>query len=566
MVRKTLFCVIALVVLCQGVVFGQDDPFIALRGAKICLDPGISVHKKKSVANVETEANLRIGYFLQGMLEEAGARVSVTDIEEREFKSGKIDRYLLLLRALKIAGENKSDIVISIHHGYSPKARKNYVSAQYEPKASEALELLSREIAQSLSASLKMPNLSDVKSASLAEFSKTKIPIIYINSGLVSDKSERKKLKAVDYSRKKAVAIFKGIASGYAKIKDENLSLKILRPVAKYRKPSLPAAALAPPPAPAPPPPAAPVEEKKVAATGPEPFEKPIQAPPPVTIVSEKLKTTPVKVQQELPPTGPLSDNLPPSVSTSMVDGNYYPFDPLFPSPVDAIVDNSWLYGERISPTAYKRGISFLASKGSQIKAVANGTVVEINKSRAISKSTPYKKCIVIKHNESFRNKTVYSVYGRVNRMKVKKGAKVKVGTTLGFTGESFKGKGTPRWNEFEFEIRLGKNSPKHRQNPELFIRHFGGEGLGVVVGKIVSPKGKKEPSVNINGIKKPAAFSFYGYSKSYTGTAPGSLIYDENFAITDIVPGKHALKTKYQTRQIEIKPNQVLYIDLKGE
>lgn len=691
MLKKTITFFVVILLSINFACFSAEKIGL-LSDMRVCVDAGWGINKSKKIANTATEANLRIAYFLQEMLEEEGAYVVMTD-DTLDLKSGEIDSNLLFLRATKIARGEKCSMVITIQHGGSLDKDENYFSVIYEPQTNLKIKEYTVAIATILKQALNRPNKSLKDIDNLAAFSKTDVPIIYINCGLITNKQERKDLKKIDYCRLKAQAIFDGIIKANAVLKSKISSTQVSSnkksnrrsqekiipppmeeeaaviisedineedesivisddqsdtslidelpppevaslPVAEAEEPVMTEAdqldyqpiedidakqeieqtveptvnpneevdtkeSVEPTEEPKEPSPEEAVKEATEADIQPfkgkpalkptkqpeklpdvepiaEPVEKPVEpkakpetAPQskPIEQVVEPVpapQPTPTPVAEPVVAQAQAQPETQQTIVSEYKDGQYYPFNPPFPSPVDAQIDNSWLYGERFTQDTFKKGVSFITPKGTPVKAIADGIVDEINRSKYISKTAPYKRCVVLKHNDPYNGDTVYSIYGKLPIIKVKKGQAVKKGEIIGFTGEPYAGKGSSRLEEFEFEIRFGVNLPESRQNPELLIKQINSEGLGAIAGKVLKKTGKTAASVRIMRFIKPAGILNYGYTKSYTLDAVRSKGFDENYAATCLMPGKYIITTKYGKQEVEIKPNELLYFNIR--
>lgn len=612
--------------------FSQDTLITPLKGKRICVDAGAGVVDDKKLSDFETEVNLRIAFFLQGMLEGAGAIVTLSSYEGG-LESGKSKEVILMHRAMQSAQKGKADLILSIHHRYSEKKDANYITVLCAPEGDSKLEALASAISTSLSNALKIKAASDPNITVLKNISRITVPIIYINCGVITNKAEKKKLKDMDYCRQKATAIFKGFLEEHQKSVSSIKNIKVVEGTS-----TVPVVTALPPPQTL-----APPKMEKAAASKKEtksvPAEKTMQvsgkkivtAEPPMIKKSlrEKILSTPTdnvtekkvvsdesakkskkkkeiaaaskeasskkvtatikkevkqektaeqKVEKpaaqsaEKPAEKPTKETVSPKKSMPKIafeDGQQIIFEPPFDSPIDASIDNTSLYGEpykqEVQMKKFKKGVSFDAPKDTPIKAVADGIVETVNTSPKISKTAPYTKCVVIKHNELYANQTVYSVYGHVNGMKVKAGDPIKKGDILGSTSEIGTGNDKIR-TEFVFEIRLDKNLPDYRQNPELLIKQFKGEGLGMVIGKVVNSKGEKIPGIKIEGFKKPEGTSPYKYSMTYVPESKSTLSYDENFAVTGVTTGTYTITTnKGNSRTVEVKANEIVYLVWKS-
>ena len=96
-----------------------------LKDFKICLDPGhggqghVPDYKRGPTGVREAEVNLRVALYLRELLQEVGATVVMTRVD---------DAYVSLAMRSQIANESSADFFISLHHNGIDNPKTNYTS------------------------------------------------------------------------------------------------------------------------------------------------------------------------------------------------------------------------------------------------------------------------------------------------------------------------------------------------------------------------------------------------------------------------------------------------------
>lgn len=205
----------------------QQTPFHAeipsytrhLKGFKICLDPGhggqghISDYKRGPTGVREADVNLKVAFHLRNMLQEVGATVVMTRVD---------DSYVSLPMRSQIANESGADFFISLHHNGIDNPETNYTSTWYHGDADDSRQSLdlARYVQQGVSDALRLPNspatglFSDklVAASGFGVLRLTKCPAVLCEASFLSNPEEEARLKKDDYLRKEAYGYFLGLA------------------------------------------------------------------------------------------------------------------------------------------------------------------------------------------------------------------------------------------------------------------------------------------------------------------------------------------------------------------
>jgi len=167
-------------------------------------DPG----KVRSDGVEEKNINLDISLKLQQYLEQGGANVFTTRIDDSALSKKKIED----LRQRKIiAGGDDIDIFISIHQNSFPKKSANgaqvfyYKKSEHGKALAECIQNKIKEFADPKNERVPKPNgeyyiLKNTKAAS-----------VIVECGFLSNDEENKKLNSEEYQQKIAWAIYMGV-------------------------------------------------------------------------------------------------------------------------------------------------------------------------------------------------------------------------------------------------------------------------------------------------------------------------------------------------------------------
>ena len=205
----------------------QQTPFHAeipsytrhLKGFKICLDPGhggqahISDYKRGPTGVREADVNLQVALHLRNMLQEVGATVVMTRVD---------DAYVSLAARSQIANESGADFFISLHHNGIDNPETNYTSTWYHGDADDSRQSLdlARYVQQGVSDAMRLPSspatglFSDklMAASGFGVLRLTKCPAVLCEASFLSNPDEEARLKKDDYLRNEAYGYFLGVA------------------------------------------------------------------------------------------------------------------------------------------------------------------------------------------------------------------------------------------------------------------------------------------------------------------------------------------------------------------
>jgi hypothetical protein len=176
----------------------------------------------------------------------------------------------------------------------------------------------------------------------------------------------------------------------------------------------------------------------------------------------------------------------------------------------------------------------------------------------------PYGLAVLIRHTFSYGDKTLYTVYGHLDRIDVEKDQFVKVGDQIGIIGMT----GNTSGPHVHFEVRIEDSEGGRVQNPELWLAPP--VGSGVLAGRL------KDNIGNLIAAQQLWLKSLEtGYKYDITSYAPVKHIYSddyfhENFTIGDIPAGEYEIsmvyKNKWYRSNLTIAPGTVNYVTFNGK
>jgi dipeptidyl aminopeptidase/acylaminoacyl peptidase len=196
----------------------KEDP-TSLRGKIICIDPGhggtaSTDHYREGLSGEREEwINLRVAQLLKKKLEEKGAKVIMTRIE---------DVFVPLDARTKTANDNKADVFISIHHNATADTSVNFPIIYFHGASSENLAsvALGKDVASSLEKYFYKKEIPESLNSDYTIFPSNGaavlrntygIPAVLGEASFFTNSSEEARLKQEDYNSQEATAYLKAL-------------------------------------------------------------------------------------------------------------------------------------------------------------------------------------------------------------------------------------------------------------------------------------------------------------------------------------------------------------------
>jgi murein DD-endopeptidase MepM/ murein hydrolase activator NlpD len=178
-------------------------------------------------------------------------------------------------------------------------------------------------------------------------------------------------------------------------------------------------------------------------------------------------------------------------------------------------------------------------------------------------KDDPYGLAVMIRHNLSYQNRTLLTVYAHMEKATVIKGDWVKAGDQIGFVGLT----GATSGPHVHIEVRLEINDGSYQiQNPELWM--VPPVGYGVLAGRVMDTAGNLlgERKIFVRSLEANKVWTMVTYS---TRMKAVDEYYRENLVLSDLPAGKYEASLYYyglQKQVIEILPGAITYFRFMGQ
>lgn len=217
--------------------------------------------------------------------------------------------------------------------------------------------------------------------------------------------------------------------------------------------------------------------------------------------------------------------------------------------------------------TTVHTGVDIISPFHKPVLAAGDGQVVFVGyglMNGGGDENDPYGLAVLIKHSFSYGDKTLYSVYGHLDRIDVEKDQFVKTGDQIGIIGLT----GNTSGPHVHFEVRIEDSEGGRVQNPELWLAPP--VGSGVLAGRLKDNLGYLIAAQQL-WLKSLET----GYKYDIITYAPVKHIFSddyfhENFAIGDIPAGEYEIsllyKNKWYRLNITIAPGTVNYVTFEGK
>ena len=278
-----------------------------------------------------------------------------------------------------------------------------------------------------------------------------------------------------------------------------------------------------------------------------------------VTIVGETAVPNPAPTQILPTPTP-----TPPHLRFTSPDEHYWFWRPIREGETNW-TDKVYPYGSTRGGTLRPHhGVEFYAPVGSEVLAVADGTVRYAGSdSEQIfgAETNFYGNLVIIEHDAQLDGQPVFTLYGHLSEPLVVEGQHVFMQQVIALSGAT----GVADGAHLHFEVRVGENNYNSTRNPLLWLYPF--PDRGTVVGRVLNPAGEAlyELTVTLSSIG--------GVNRSHTATtyALGNLnsdpLWNENFAVDDVEAGSYKATVQIGdvkvTQEITVQPYRTTFVEL---
>ena len=154
---------------------------------------------------------------------------------------------------------------------------------------------------------------------------------------------------------------------------------------------------------------------------------------------------------------------------------------------------------------------------------------------------------MVIEHDSTWNGQPVYTLYGHLNEVMVEAGESVNARQVIGLSGAT----GVADGPHLHFEVRVGANSYESTRNPLLWLLPF--DDRGTVAGRVTWPDGSlaAEVPISLHRVDAPTA-AYYATTTYAAGDINPDDVWEENFAIDDVVAGYYEASIRIGTEKVK--------------
>jgi len=226
----------------------------------------------------------------------------------------------------------------------------------------------------------------------------------------------------------------------------------------------------------------------------------------------------------------------------------------------------NYRYGGVFFEGVVHTGVDIPASKGTPVLAAGEGKVIwagfGLYRGVYDDPTDPYGNAVVIRHDFGYQGLQLYTVYGHMDRVDIRRGQHVTLGEQIGLVGET----GFVTGPHLHFEVRVGESDFFTTLNPELWL--VPPQGWGVAAARIMDTSGQPY-NQEILWIQSRATGQFWKAIPYAEGAVNSDPYYQENLVISDLPAGLYDVNISYAARfhylTFEIFPGRVTYFTFQG-
>jgi murein DD-endopeptidase MepM/ murein hydrolase activator NlpD len=229
--------------------------------------------------------------------------------------------------------------------------------------------------------------------------------------------------------------------------------------------------------------------------------------------------------------------------------------------------DPDYRYGGVFFEDVVHTGVDIPAEPGTPVLAAADGKVewagYGLYRGMQGDASDPYGLAVVIRHDFSFQNQQLFTVYGHLQQIDVGRGQRVVMGEQIGLVGQTGKVTGP----HLHFEVRVGTDDYFSTLNPELWL--VPPQGWGLAVARVMDTVGALYAKERLRFISMETG-QVWRVKPYAGGEAHSDPYYRENMVISDLPAGMYEVRIDYGSETfnffIEIDPGRVTYFTFQGK
>lgn len=260
----------------------------------------------------------------------------------------------------------------------------------------------------------------------------------------------------------------------------------------------------------------------------------------------------------------PTATPTPPNLRFTSPDEHYWFWRPIHEGQTNW-TDKVYPYGSTRGGTLRPHhGVEFYVPEGTQVLAVADGTVVYAgNDSEQIFGPEPnfYGNLIVIEHDTRLDGQPVYTLYGHLSEPQVVEGQHVLMQQQIALSGAT----GVADGAHLHFEVRVGENSYKHTRNPRLWLYPF--PDRGTVVGRVVTSSGEVWHELVVSLTASDGANLGHTTTTYAAGDVNRDPLWNETFVFDDVGGGSYKavvqIGEERVTQELVVQPYQTTFVEI---
>jgi len=193
-------------------------------------------------------------------------------------------------------------------------------------------------------------------------------------------------------------------------------------------------------------------------------------------------------------------------------------------------------------------GVEFVNDEGTPIIAAAAGQVIVAgpDHAQAFGPQTDfYGLLVVVQLDKTYRDQTVYNLYGHMSSVQAQVGEHVDAGQILGRVGMT----GVALGPHLHFEVRVGANTYTHNRNPELWL--LPRPGRGTIAARVLDQDGRPVAE-SLATLQREGEDKIYREATTYPATeANPDDEWDENLVVGDVPVGQWKLAVRVGKRTL---------------
>lgn len=286
-------------------------------------------------------------------------------------------------------------------------------------------------------------------------------------------------------------------------------------------------------------------------------LEEPIEGQENVATVTAVSSPTPTRILPTATPT-------PPNLRFTSPNEHYWFWRPIHEGQTNW-TDKVYPYGGTRGGTLQPHhGVEFYVAEGTQVLAVADGTVVYASSdSEQIFGPQPnfYGNLVVIEHDTRLDGQPVFTLYGHLSEPQVVTGQHVLMQQQIALSGAT----GVAEGPHLHFEVRVGENNYSSTRNPRLWLYPF--PDRGTVVGRVITSSGEvwHELAVTLSSTDGTnLGHTTTTYANDNLNSDP---LWNETFAIDDVGAGSYKAVVQIGenrvTQEIVVQPYGTTFVEL---